>query len=208
MRGRFIVLEGLDGSGKSTQISLLARRLREQGRRVQCTAEPTGSATGGLIRDALRGNFRCGPAELGALFLADRVAHNADPVWGIQALLREGQDVICDRYYYSSFAYQGLSTDLNWVMEMNLNCPAIAKPDLCIFLDVDSRVCKERLDRERAALELFETDPEGMSATRRLFLEVFQRLEGRENIRILNAAAGPEELAARIFALVGELPPV
>lgn len=204
MAGRFIVFEGLDGSGKSTQIALLARRLRELGRKVSCTAEPTDSATGGLIRDTLNGDFRRTAAELGALFLTDRIAHNVNPARGIQKLLREGWDVICDRYYYSSFAYQGLSTDLNWVMEMNLNCPEIAKPDLCLFLDVDYRRCKDRLDRDRASLEIFERDAERMNATRRLFLEVFQKLEG-ENIRILDANAAPEQVADQIFEAVRPL---
>ena len=204
MAGRFIVLEGLDGSGKSTQIARLAQSLRARGRRVHCTAEPTDSATGGLIRDTLRGNCRRG-AELGALFLTDRIAHNVNPVWGFQRLLKEDWDVICDRYYYSSFAYQGLSTDLEWVMDMNLKCPEIGKPDLCVFLDVDYKKCKERLDRDRASLEIFEQDPEQMNATRQLFFSVFQRLEGRENIQVVDANDTPDQVAAKIFALVEQL---
>lgn len=205
MAGRFIVLEGLDGSGKSTQITRLAQSLRARGRRVHCTAEPTDSATGGLIRDTLSGNYRRSGAELGALFLTDRIAHNVNPVWGFQRLLEEGWDVICDRYYYSSFAYQGLSTDLEWVMDMNLKCPEIARPDLCVFLDVDYKKCKERLDRDRASLEIFERDPEQMNATRQLFFTVFQRLEGRENIQVVDANDAPDQVAARIFALVEQL---
>lgn len=205
MAGRFIVLEGLDGSGKSTQIARLAQSLRARGRRVHCTAEPTDSATGGLIRDTLRGNCRRSGAELGALFLTDRIAHNVNPVWGFQRLLKEDWDVICDRYYYSSFAYQGLSTDLEWVMDMNLKCPEIGKPDLCVFLDVDYKKCKERLDRDRASLEIFEQDPEQMNATRQLFFSVFQRLEGRENIQIVDANDTPDQVAAKIFALVEQL---
>ena len=205
MAGRFIVLEGLDGSGKSTQIDRLAQSLRARGRRVHCTAEPTDSATGGLIRDTLRGNCRRSGAELGALFLTDRIAHNVNPVWGFQRLLKEDWDVICDRYYYSSFAYQGLSTDLEWVMDINLKCPEIGKPDLCVFLDVDYKKCKERLDRDRASLEIFEQDPEQMNATRQLFFSVFQRLEGRENIQVVDANDTPDQVAAKIFALVEQL---
>lgn len=205
MAGRFIVLEGLDGSGKSTQISMLAQRLQAQGRRVYCTAEPTSSAIGGLIRDTMSGCHRRSGAELGALFLADRISHNVNPVWGIRKFLQEGQDVVCDRYYYSSFAYQGLSTDLAWVMDMNLNCPDITKPDLCVFLDVDYHSCKERLDRDRAFLEIFEQDAERLNATRQLFLEVFHQLEGRENIQIVDANRPPEVVAEEIFTLVSAL---
>ena len=205
MAGRFIVLEGLDGSGKSTQITLLAQALQAQGRKVHCTAEPTSSATGGLIRDTLSGSYARSGAELAALFLTDRIAHNVDPVRGFRRLLREGWDVVCDRYYYSSFAYQGLSTDLDWVLDMNLNCPDLAKPDLCVFLDVDYRSCKERLDQDRASLEIFERDPEQMNETRRLFLEVFRRLEGRENIRVVDANRSAGEVAEEILQLVNAL---
>ncbi len=107
MEGKFIVIEGLDGSGKSTQIRLLAERLRSLGREVFETAEPTPSATGGLIRDALSGFTRRTGAEIAALFMADRVAHNVNPINGINVMLAQGRDVICDRYYYSSLAYQG-----------------------------------------------------------------------------------------------------
>ena len=80
----FVVFEGLDGSGKSTQISMLKDKLRSMGRKVCVTAEPTSSTTGGLIRDALSNNYKREPAELAGLFLADRIAHNVNPVWGIK----------------------------------------------------------------------------------------------------------------------------
>ena len=67
-RGRFIVFEGIDGAGKTTQIELLAKRLREQGRAVYCTAEPTESVSGGLLRDALSGVSRRTVCEMAALF--------------------------------------------------------------------------------------------------------------------------------------------
>lgn len=201
-RGRFIVFEGLDGSGKSTQIALLCEGLKRSGRRVYCTAEPTSSATGGIIRDVLSGSYRRGAAELAGLFLADRITHNVDPAWGIERYLDDGVDVICDRYYYSSFAYQGLGADLNWIMDMNLNCPEIAKPDLCVFLDVDHRRCKRRMDRERMHLEIFERDEQVMEQTRLRFYEVFRLLEGREDIRIVDAGRPVDVVAEEILQLV------
>ena len=200
-QGKFIVFEGLDGSGKSTQIALLAQRLRQKGRTVSCTAEPTSSATGGLIRDSLSGCTRRGAAELAALFLTDRVAHNQNPVWGFGRELDAGTDVICDRYYYSSFAYQGMGTDLQWVMDANLNCPDIRRPDLCIFLDVDYRKCKQRLDAGRAYLEIYETDLQVMENTRKLFFRVFELLKDRENIRIVDADRPPEQVADEIVQI-------
>ena len=58
-----------------------------------------------------------------------------NPINGIKQFLERGIDVISDRYYYSSFAYQGLDSDIDWLLDCNLNCPAILKPDICIFLD-------------------------------------------------------------------------
>lgn len=204
-RGRFIVFEGLDGAGKSTQISLLAEKLRLLGRKVSCTAEPTNSATGGLIRDSLSNNYKRGAAELAGLFLTDRIAHNVNPVWGIKKFLEDGNDVICDRYYYSSFAYQGLGTSMSWVMDMNINCPEIIKPDLCIFLDVDYKKCKARVDEERSHLEIFESDAEIMKATRAQFFEVFRLLNATEHIQIIDANRSTTAVADEIYRIVMQL---
>ena len=122
-RGKFIVFEGIDGAGKTTQIERLAQTLRAQGRRVMVTAEPTVSVTGGLLRDALGGVSHRSAGEMAALFVLDRIFHNVNPVNGIEKMLADGVDVICDRYYYSSLAYQGSETDFDWVAGMNLNCP-------------------------------------------------------------------------------------
>lgn len=91
MRGKFIVVEGLDGSGKGTQTALLCAYLKSQGRNVYPTAEPTESVTGGMIRDVLSGARQRTSSELAALFLADRVAHNMNPVNGIEKTLEAGK---------------------------------------------------------------------------------------------------------------------
>ena len=164
MRGKFIVVEGLDGSGKGTQTALLCAYLKSQGRNVYPTAEPTESVTGGMIRDVLSGARQRTSSELAALFLADRVAHNMNPVNGIEKTLEAGIDVVCDRYYYSSIAYQAVGEDRQWVIDMNLNCPGILKPDICIFFDVDPESCHERIENGRVYLEIFERDPEQINA--------------------------------------------
>ena len=201
----FIVFEGLDGSGKSTQIEILKSKLKLMGRKVHVTAEPTNSATGGLIRDTLSNNYKREPTELASLFLTDRISHNVNPAWGIQKILSEGTDVICDRYYYSSFAYQGLGTDLKWIIDMNLNCPEIMKPDLCIYLDVDPHRCKTRVDSERAHLEIFENDEDVMNKTRTQFLEIFKLLNETENIRIVDANRPANIVADEILTIVMNL---
>lgn len=201
MSGKFIVIEGLDGSGKSTQIRLLAERLRACGRRVFETAEPTPGAIGGLVRDALSGFTPRTGAEIAALFMADRVAHNVNPVNGIGVMLEAGFDVICDRYYYSSIAYQGTVTDPEWVYHINVDCPEIRRPDLCVFLDLSDAECLRRMDASRAVREIYE-NANALIAVRARYYEAFQRLEGRDNIAVVDAARAPEAVAADIFAAV------
>ncbi len=187
MKGKFIVLEGLDGSGKGTQIRLLVEEMKRQDRMVCETAEPTVSSTGGMIRDALGGFVQRDAYELSAMFLTDRIFHNVNPINGIQQFLNKGYDVVCDRYYYSSFAYQGIDADLDWVIQLNLNCKEILKPDVCIFLDVDPDACDQRIENSRLNREIYE-DRDTQIRVRQRFFEVFDRLKDTENIQIVDAA--------------------
>ena len=203
-RGRFIVFEGIDGAGKSTQIQLLVNRLKEQGRTVYWTAEPTESVSGGLLRDALGGISKRTSCELAAMFVLDRIFHNVNPVNGIEKMLADGVDVICDRYYYSSLAYQGSLIDGDWVRDMNLNCPEIRKPDLCIFLDLTPQQSMARISKGRVTTEIYETE-EQLTKVRNRFLTVIESLKGRDDVRIVNAAGTIEEIHEDICRIVDEL---
>lgn len=199
-RGRFIVFEGIDGAGKTTQIELLTGRLQKDGRRVYRTAEPTESVTGGLLRDALGGVSQRTACEMAALFVIDRIFHNVNPVNGIEKLLAEGVDVICDRYYYSSLAYQGSETDASWVRDMNLNCPEIRRPDACIFLDLTPEQSMERIGKGRVTLEIYE-NADRLARVRDQFFRVFDSLRD-DRICIVNAARSVEEIHEEIYRLV------
>lgn len=201
--GRFIVFEGIDGAGKTTQIQLLKETLEAAGRHIFCTAEPTDSPTGRMLREALGGRDRRTACEMAALFTLDRIYHNVDPRSGIRRMLEEGVDVICDRYYYSSLAYQGSQTDPAWVQAMNLDCPEITRPDLCIFLDLTPEVSLERIRRGRETQEIYE-NRETLQRVRDCFYEVFSRLEKTDRIVVVNAARPVEEIAADIASLVKE----
>ncbi len=204
VRGKLIVLEGLDGSGKGTQIARLSEALRQNGRKVHTTAEPTDSVTGGLLRDALSGLVKRDAYELSALFLLDRIFHNVNKKNGIQQYLAQGYDVICDRYYYSSFAYQGIEADLSWVMEMNLNCRKILRPDVCIFLDIPPSVGDRRIRDDRSYREIYE-NVDTQQRVRDRFYEVFALLKDRENIHIVDAARSIEAVSADILKICEKL---
>lgn len=203
-RGRFIVFEGIDGSGKTTQTKRLEAHLAAQGRTVLLTAEPTKLPTGRALRDALAGRVKKSECEMAALFVEDRVAHNNDPEEGIRVMLERGVDVICDRYYYSSLAYQGQATDYAWVKAMNLNCPDILRPDICIYLDLLPHQSLARIRQGRDAVEIYENE-ETLARVRNTFLHVIEDLRERDHIAVVNAFRSPEEIAEEIAALVDAL---
>lgn len=203
-RGRFIVFEGIDGAGKTTQIELLAQALRAEGRLVYQTAEPTESVSGGLLRDALGGISKRTACEMAAMFVLDRIFHNVNPVSGIEKMLADGINVICDRYYYSSLAYQGSEIEGNWVWRMNLDCPEIRHPDLCIFLDLTPEQSMERINRGRVTHEIYETE-ERLRRVRDRFLGVLDMLKEIDRIRIVDAARPIPEIHGEIVSLVKQM---
>ena len=198
-RGRLIVFEGIDGAGKTTQIELLETYLRKSGRPVFRTAEPTDSESGKMLREILAGKISRTPEELALLFTLDRISHNVGSENGIAKMLADGIDVICDRYYYSTIAYQGNETNPAWVAQMNLGCPSIAKPDLCIFLDLSAEESMKRIESGRTKREMFETR-ERLEQVRLAFFNAFESLPD-ENIQVVNAARPIAEIAAEIAAL-------
>lgn len=204
-RGLFIVIEGVDGSGKTTQSELLSAYLRGLGRKVHHTAEPTATGLGGMVRDGLGAEHPRTSDELAAMFLADRVAHNVSQKSGIRQYVEGGTDVVCDRYYYSSIAYQGVDGSLEWVADMNLNCPSIMKPDICIFIDLDPEKCLEHIRAGRSHFEIYEENAAVISETRRRYGIVFDMLAGRDNIVIVDGARSREEVFADIRTAVEKL---
>ncbi len=200
-RGRFIVFEGIDGAGKTTQIEQLAARLRNEGRPVAVTAEPTASVSGGILRDALGGLQKRTDCEMAAMFLLDRIFHNVNP-HGIKALLEEGYVVICDRYYYSSMAYQGSRVDGTWVRDMNLSCPEITRPDICIFLDLSPEESLRRIAKDRTGTEIYEKK-EILEAVRQSFFAVFEDIDDKVAV-IDTTGCSIDEVAEKVADAVRE----
>lgn len=127
----FIVFEGIDGCGKSTHARLLAEWLREQGKDVLLTAEPTRGRIGEFIREILSGSMEVEPTTLALLFTADRAEH----VTEVEKALGSGKTVVSERYFHSTVAYQSAQgVDRDWLLQLNGFAP---EPDLLLFLDVD-----------------------------------------------------------------------
>lgn len=138
------------------------------------------------------------------MFVLDRIFHNVNPVTGIEKMLADGVDVICDRYYYSSLAYQGSETDFDWVADMNLNCPEIRTPDCCIFLDLTPEQSLKRISAGRVSREIYEEESR-LQAVRDKFYHVFELLKTRDTIRIIDASGSVDEVADRVAAAIEEV---
>ena len=150
--GVFIVIEGLDGSGKTTQATLLAGRLSKE-YPVLLTAEPSKGKIGTFIRERCLYEQKRLPTEAEALlFAADRIEHMRSE---LKPALDEGKLVICDRYVYSSLAYQGSAgLSLEWIKTINARA---LQPDFSLFLDVSPERVLERLQRKKSVMETLET---------------------------------------------------
>lgn len=148
----FISFEGVDGSGKTTQVALLADSLREEGRDVVATREPGGTPAGELIRELLLEGGEIAPWTEAALFAAAR-AQLVDEV--IRPALARGADVICDRYIDSSLAYQGLARGLGVerVLELNLLATSGLLPDRTFFLAIPPEDTAGRRDTQPDRIE-------------------------------------------------------
>ena len=146
------MLEGLDGSGTTTQMRLLAERLAKQGTAHAATCEPTDGVIGRLLRSILALETRAHPRTVALLYAADRSEHVNAPHSGIEARTKRGELVICDRYLFSSIAYQSIDCGIDFVLDINAGFPL---PQCLIFLDTPVEVCQDRL-AHRGKPELFD----------------------------------------------------
>ena len=199
----FLVVEGLDGSGKTTQIELLRDRLQARGEACYLTAEPTELPTGRFLRSILRGETEADPRTVAALFAADRIEHLFHPVEGLLRKLAEGYHVIASRYYFSSLAYQSEFADPGWVASLNLLAKRTLPADLTIFLDLEPEVSLERIKQRGEERELFETR-EKLAHVRDSFHLAFEHFGEGENIRIIDASRDVMTVADEVWAAVSE----
>ena len=152
---RFIVVEGIDGAGTTTQAKLLTNALESQGQPALYTFEPTDGAIGQLIRRRLKGEGDVDWVTMALLFAADRADHLSRV---IEPALAAGKWVVSDRYDLSSLAYQSLTapeptTALAWIRELNAHA---RRPDLTLVLEVSATAADQRRVRRGADSEVYE----------------------------------------------------
>jgi dTMP kinase len=200
----FVVLEGLDGAGTTTQLRLAGQRLAARGIPHLCTSEPTQGPVGRLLRSILKTRIRLHPDTVALLFAADRTEHLRRDTDGILYRLRLGELVICDRYLFSSLAYQSLACDAGFVFSLNRRFPL---PRHLVFLDTPVDLSQARLSsRGKGGAELYDGP------------EIQQKiLEGYENgfarfahtgmkLHRLDGSADPERVFEKFWSILERLP--
>jgi len=197
----FAVLEGGDGSGTTTQLSILCDRLKEKKTPFYPTCEPTSGNIGRLIRDALKGENPLKPETLAMLFAADRNEHINGPE-GILAHANRGEFVISDRYLLSSLVYQGIECGDELPIKLNKDFPA---PEVTIFLDIDPKIAIERM-KGRERIEIYE------------YVEFQEKVRDKYNsaasayrsqgakVEIIDASAKIEEVASQVWSIISQMP--
>ena len=200
----FIAFEGLDGSGKSTQVNLLAERLKGNGLKIYTTAEPTASRIGHIIKDIFKHKMEADHRTIAALYAADRLDHLTNKTDGILKKIEEGYTVITDRYYFSSYAYHGTHMDINWVINANSLSADLLRPDLNIYIDISPEESMKRLNKGRDSIELYESI-ENLQKVKEKYFEAFEMLGGREKISIINGSRSEKEISNDIWKEISKL---
>ncbi len=190
-KGTFIVIEGLDGSGKTTQARILAARLRRSHHALY-TQEPSHGKIGAFIRErVLYGEKRFPIAVEALLFAADRIEHLQNEVL---PALAEGQLVISDRYIYSSLAYQGSAgLSIEWIETVNQHA---LKPDLALFIDVYPEAVQARLKRRKSVMENL--------ATQQKVREIYLKFVEDGSLKRIDGDKSKSTVAEEIFAVVNK----
>lgn len=204
-RGRFLVFEGLDGCGSTTQTELLKRVYEKRGQAVYTTKEPSEGPWGMLLRGVLTKRIVAvkpgGPEPVDAqtlalAFAADRMDHLNT---AIIPRLEAGIDIISDRYYLSSIAYQGLEVDYQWLSALNSKA---LRPDLTIFLEVSPQLCMERMRKRQQQAERYE-ELNVLTQVQVLYHRALTSAqEAGEVIQVIDGTPGPEEIAERVQQII------
>jgi dTMP kinase len=193
----FITFEGLDGSGKTTQVQMLAARLEAEGVEVVITREPGGTPLGEEIRDLVLHGGDMAPWAEAALYAASRAQHVEEL---IRPALARGATVLCDRYVDSSVAYQGIARGLGLerVLELNLAAVGGLMPDRTILIDIESGRAVARMSEERDRIE---REDDGFHARA---ADAYRALAARfpDRYVIVDGTAAPELIAEEIFGAV------
>jgi dTMP kinase len=198
-----VVVEGIDGAGTTTQVALLAERLKKGARPVRTTREPSDGPVGTLARQVLTGRIVLpggrapGWATMALLFAADRMDHVESE---IEPFVAAGGVVISDRYDASSLAYQSVSSGrggatVDWIRSINKHAP---RPDLTIVLDVPPDVAAARREARGEAAQLYEQSEVQRSLA--VFYKDLARHVPNDRVLLVDATGSTDAVGERVYA--------
>ena len=192
----FVVFEGIDGAGTSTQMRLLAER--DSGKKIAFTAEPTERPTGKFLRQILAGKEKVSPQTAAYLFAADRAEH----LWGKGGIVdqtKNGLTVVSDRYLFSNLAYQGVTCGEDLPKTLNSPFPL---PQLLFFFDISAQKSLERVEKRGEAKEIYENEKflNDTASRYRAIIDQYKKLEN-SGMRIveLDATLPKEKISDLIW---------
>lgn len=200
----FIVFEGIDGTGTTTQLDELKKRFAATAASVHFTCEPTPGAIGRLIRQSLRGEMHLTADTMARLFAADRGEHLYGEN-GIVSLTGSGTAVFSDRYLFSSLAYQAEAGSPELPAELNRHFPL---PEYLFYFDIESDAAMTRVESRAGTLEIYEKR-EFQKKVRARYLDVIDAYEKAEpDMRVIriDASLPIAAIAEKIWSIVGNLP--
>lgn len=193
----FIVFEGLDGAGTTTQMQLLAEACDRQNRSCKATFEPTDKPLGRLVRSILKKQIVTTPLALAMLYAADREDHLHNPIYGLVADLEAGKMVISDRYLYSSLAYQSVECDFDRIAALN----DFPSPEYIFFIDTPIEECIRRINGRGTDAELFER-AEFLSVVKDNYERIFASLEAGVTLVRLDGTRTKEEISQTVRSIL------
>ena len=200
-RGKFIVFEGIDGSGKSTVSAAIHAWMLSLDEPVHKTFEPTDGPIGSVIRNVLKHRIVADEKTIGAMFVADRLDHILNNENGMLKYLNRGTHVICDRYYYSSYAYHVPYLSLDYVIQANSVCADLLRPDLVIYLKITPEISMDRIGKNRSSSDLFETK-ERITQVFNNYEKAIAREGHSDNVKIIDASKPLEEVINEVKILI------
>lgn len=198
LAGKFIVFEGIDGSGKSTQLSILAKKIEKNlGVVPLLTREPSDGPIGVLLRQMLTGRIKADYRVIAKLFATDRLDHLTNETDGILSQLQAGRTVLCDRYYFSSYAYHSGDMPMEEVMLENRLAEYLLPPTVTVYLAVNPQLALERIGLRGQQGELFESETR-LVGTLRQYEKAFS-LRPEEKVLRIDANRSMEKVAEDVW---------
>lgn len=196
----FIVIEGLDGAGTTTQLKRVASALLKKGYKTHTTFEPTDRPIGKVVRDILAKRFITTPLTLAKAFAADRNDHLYNKEDGILYHLENGRIVISDRYFYSSLAYQSVETDFEVVKRLN----DYPHPEILIFIDTPVEVCLNRINSRGAQKDIYEHE-NFLEKVNKNYQRIIEQLPKEVNLVKIDGNLTVEEISTTIIESLEKL---